>query len=89
MKKKLTFKNILLLIPLFLSLNFYGQDTIRVTRKYFLESGILVSSASQTPFWLRANALGVVPNTGTNFTMRAGAIQEYATKNSHTKKYSW
>ena len=89
MKKKLTFKNILLLTPLLLSLNFYGQDTIRITRKYFVESGILLSSASQTPFWLRANALGVVPNTGTNFTMRAGAIQEYATKNRQIKRYSW
>jgi len=89
MKKILILKNILLFAPLLSSVNFYGQDTIRVKRKYFVESGILVSSTSQTPFWLRANALGIVPNTGTNFTMRGGVIQDYATKNSQPKKYNW
>ena len=48
-----------------------------------------MSSTSQTPFWLRANALGVVPNTGTNFTFRGGFYQEYATKNNQVKKYNW
>jgi Capsule assembly protein Wzi len=79
------------IIALFLSISIYsyGQDTIKIVRKNFVESGILASSASQTPFWLRANALGVVPNTGTNFTARAGFYQEYATKNNQVKKYNW
>ena len=75
----------------FLSISIYsfGQDTIKVIRKNFVESGVMVSSASQTPFWLRANALGVVPNTGTNFTVRGGFYQEYAIKNNKIKKYNW
>ena len=73
----------------YLSTCSYGQDTIKVIRRNFVESGVLISSASQTPFWLRANVLGIVPNTGTNFTARAGFYQEYATKNSQTKKYNW
>ena len=79
------------IIALFISLSIYsyGQDTIKVVRKNFVESGILVSSASQTPFWLRANALGVIPNTGTNFTVRGGFYQEYSTKNNKIKKYNW
>lgn len=67
----------------------FGQDTIKVVRKNYVESGVLVASSSQTPFWLRANALGVVPNTGTNFTLRGGLYQEYATKNSKIKRYNW
>ena len=73
----------------YLSTCSYGQDTIKVIRRNFVESGVLISSASQTPFWLRANVLGIVPNTGTNFTARAGFYQEYATKNNQTKKYNW
>jgi Capsule assembly protein Wzi len=72
-----------------ISVHSYGQDTIKIVRRNFVESGILASSTSQTPFWLRANALGVVPNTGTNFTAKAGFYQEYATKNSKIKKYNW
>lgn len=30
----------------------YGQDAIRIARRSFVESGVLVSSAPQTPFWL-------------------------------------
>lgn len=78
-----------LIIILFNTLFCYGQDTIKIERKNFIESGVLVSSTSQTPFWLRANALGIVPNTGKNLTARAGFYQEYAKKNSLTKKYSW
>ena len=78
-------------IALLLSISVYsyGQDTIKTIRRNFVESGILVSSASQTPFWLRANALGVVPNTGTNFTVRGGFYQEYAFKNNKVKRYNW
>ncbi len=74
---------------LYFSICSYGQDTIKIVRRNFVESGVLVSSTSQTPFWLRANALGIVPNTGTNFTARAGFYQEYVTKNNKVKKYNW
>ncbi len=83
------FKLPIIIIILYISTCSYGQDTIKVVRRNFIESGILVSSTSQTPFWLRANALGVVPNTGTNFTARGGFYQEYATKNNKIKKYNW
>lgn len=89
MKFQLSIKIIYLNLVLFISTCSFGQDTIKVVRKNFIESGVLVSSTSQTPFWLRANALGVVPNTGTNFTARAGFYQEYATKNNQVKKYNW
>lgn len=89
MKNKLPIKIIFLLIILFKISCSFGQDTLKVVRRNFLESGVLVSSTSKTPFWMRANALGVVPNTGTNFTARAGFYQEYAKKNRLTKKYSW
>lgn len=85
MKNKLP----IIILFLYISTCSFGQDTIKVARKNFVESGVLVSSTSQTPFWLRANALGVVPNTGTNFRARTGFYQEYATKNNQTKKYSW
>jgi len=89
MKLQLLIKIIFLQIILLKTLSSFGQDTIKITRRSFVESGVLVASASQTPFWLRANVLGVVPNTGTNFTLRGGFYQEYATKNSKIKKYNW
>ena len=89
MKLQLLFKIFFLQIISLKTLCFYGQDTMRIARRSFVESGVLVSSASQTPFWLRANVLGIVPNTGTNFTLRGGFYQEYATKNSKIKKYNW
>lgn len=89
MKIKLLIRNFLFFI--LLSVTFYstGQDTIRIERKYSVEADFLGSSTSKTPFWLRANALGIVPNTGTNFTLKSVAFQEYATKNGKPKKYSW
>ena len=89
MKLQLLIKIFFLQIILSKTLNSFGQDTIKIARRSFVESGVLVASASQTPFWLRANVLGVVPNTGTNFTLRGGFYQEYATKNSKIKKYNW
>jgi len=89
MKLQLLIKIIFLQIILSKTLSSFGQDTIKITRRSFVESGVLVASASQTPFWLRANVLGVVPNTGTNFTLRGGFYQEYVTKNSKIKKYNW
>ena len=72
MKFQLPVKVIYLYVTLFVSFYSNGQDTIKVVRKNYVESGVLVSSASETPFWLRANVLGVVPNTGTNFRARGG-----------------
>ena len=89
MKFQLPVTAIYLYITLFVSFYSNGQDTIKVVRKNFVESGVLVSSTSETPFWLRANALGIVPNTGTNFMVRGGFYQEYATKNNKIKKYNW
>ena len=63
MKLQLLIKIIFLQIILSKTLSSFGQDTIKITRRSFVESGVLVASASQTPFWLRANVLGVLPNT--------------------------
>lgn len=89
MKIKLSIKIIYLQIILFNTLFCYSQDTTKTERKGFIESGVLLSTASQTPFWLRSNVLGIIPNTGANFTVRAGFYQEYAKKNNLDKKYSW
>jgi hypothetical protein len=49
----------------------------------------MLSSSSQTPFWLKSNMLGVVPNTGQNLMFQAGFYQQYTKKNNVEKKYTW
>ena len=89
MKLQLLFKIFFLQIISLKTFCFYGQDTMRIARRSFVQSGVLVSSASQTPFWLRANVSGVVPNIGTNLTLSEEFYQEYATNNRKIKKYNW
>jgi hypothetical protein len=74
---------------LFFSSFSQAQDTLITERKNFVESGLMLSSSSQTPFWLKSNVLGVVPNTGQNLMFQAGFFQQYVKKNNVFKKYSW
>jgi Capsule assembly protein Wzi len=74
---------------LFFSSFSQAQDTLVTERKNFVESGLMLSSSSQTPFWLKSNVLGVVPNTGQNLMFQAGFYQQYTKKNNVLKKYTW
>ena len=89
MKPNSTFKVLFFYFSLFVSLLCKAQDTLITERKNFVESGLMLASGSQTPFWLKSNALGVVPNTGQNFMLQAGFYQQYTKKNNIFKKYSW
>ena len=89
MKTKAKFTLLLFFSSFIISFFSKAQDTIIVERKNFVESGLMLSSGSQTPFWLKTNMLGIVPNTGQNFMLQAGFYQQYAKKNNILKKYSW
>ena len=89
MEAKITFKILFFYSLLLFSVPSKAQDTLTTERKNFVESGLMLASGSQTPFWLRSNALGVVPNTGQNFMLQGGAYQQYTKKNNVFKKYSW
>jgi len=41
------------------------------------ESGLYVSSSPRTPFWLRANQYGIVPNRSANATLRLDLRSDY------------
>ena len=89
MKPNSAFKVLVSYFSLFFSLFSQAQDTLITERKTFIESGLMLSSDSKTPFWLRSNVLGVVPNTGQNLMLQGGTYQQYAKKNNVFKKYSW
>jgi Capsule assembly protein Wzi len=74
---------------LFFSSFAQAQDTLFTERKNFVEAGLMLSSTSKTPFWLRSNVLGIVPNTGQNLMFQGGFYQEYTKKNNVVKKYNW
>ena len=89
MKNKLKFTSLSFFGSFAISFFSQAQDTLTTERKNFVESGLMLSSSSQTPFWLKTNVLGVVPNTGQNFMLQAGLYQQYTKKNNVFKKYSW
>lgn len=65
---------------------------IRTPTQYTAELGTYLSSSTETPFWLRANQYGIVPNQSPSATFRAGLYSEYdATRQStgqwRTSKY--
>lgn len=54
--------------------------------KYNIESGVQISTSSQTPFWLRSNQYGIVPLESQFLTMRGAGHKEYdSTKNEQYK----
>ena len=89
MEAKITFKILFVYFLILFSVPSKAQDTLITERKNFVESGLMLASGSQTPFWLKSNVLGVVPNTGQNFMLQGGAYQQYTKKNNVFKKYSW
>lgn len=69
-----------LLIILFLSTvatSYLFAQSIRQPTQYYTEIGTYVSSSIETPFWLRANQYGIVPNRSPLLTFRAGVYSDY------------
>ncbi len=61
------------------------------TYNYQVEAGGSTATASQTPFWLRANQYGTVPLKSTFGTLRAGMTRSYRadTSRSRNSKFDW
>ncbi|WP_460675131.1 capsule assembly Wzi family protein [Larkinella ripae] len=63
-----------MLVPLFAA----GQPVIETRpSRFFAELGGFYAPGKQTPFWLRTNQHGIVPNTLPYATLRAGVRQDY------------
>jgi Capsule assembly protein Wzi len=82
-----------LLLTLFIlcfSNNFgFSQDTTisKSRTHYYAEVGTYISSNYKTPFLLRSNQFGIVPNKSPIATFRSGILYDYS--KSHQKKYDW
>ena len=71
---KLTFTIFFLLI---ISNLFAQNNEVKREIKYTAEAGTIISSNGETPFWLRANQYGIVPNQSPNFTLRGSVSSDY------------
>ncbi|MFD2520288.1 capsule assembly Wzi family protein [Emticicia soli] len=56
-------------------INVYAQNNILSDIKYQVGTGAYVSG--KTPFWMRANQYGIVPQQGPFFTLQGGVYREY------------
>ena len=65
---------LLVIIPYFV----FGQtDSTHRHIQAFTEAGISASTASQTPFWLRAKQYGIMPNQGPFIQLRGRVAMDY------------
>ena len=75
--------------------NLFAQSNeIKREIKYTAEAGTIVSTNGETPFWLRANQYGTVPNQSPIFTLRGSVSSDYKkaiTKEDQYKlsKFDW
>lgn len=61
-------------------------QSIRTPDQYSAEVGGFASSSTQTPFWLRSNQYGIVPNQSPALTIRAGVYSDYdSTQRTNTR----
>ncbi|MFD2932534.1 capsule assembly Wzi family protein [Spirosoma flavum] len=60
---------------------------IRKPTQYSAEVGTYLSSSTETPFWLRANQYGIVPNRSAVLTFRAGIHSDYDTARPSTGRW--
>lgn len=73
----------------------FAQDNeIKRETKYTAEAGTIISTNGETPFWLRANQYGIVPNQSPIFTLRGSVSSDYKkaiTKEDQYKlaKFDW
>ena len=62
----------------FVTFNPFAQDNeIKREIKYTAEAGTIISTSGETPFWLRANQYGIVPNRLPIFTVRGSVSSDY------------
>ena len=75
--------------------NLFAQSNeIKREIKYTAEAGTIISTNGETPFWLRANQYGIVPNQSPIFTLRGSVSSDYKkaiTKENQYKlsKFDW
>ena len=75
--------------------SFFAQSNeIKREIKYTAEAGTIISTNGETPFWLRANQYGIVPNQSPIFTLRGSVSSDYKkaiTKEDQYKlsKFDW
>jgi hypothetical protein len=64
--------SVLYVVPTYLQ-----AQSLRSPSEYSIEAGAFGSSSGQTPFWLRSNQYGIVPNQSPALTLRAALYSEY------------
>lgn len=75
--------------------NLFAQSNeLKREIKYTAEAGTIISTNGETPFWLRANQYGIVPNQSPIFTLRGSVSSDYkkaVTKEDQYKlsKFDW
>lgn len=63
---------------IFAIFNLFAQNNeIKREINYTAEAGTIISSNGETPFWLRANQYGIVPNQSPIFTLRGSVSSDY------------
>ena len=62
-------------------------QSLRAPTQYSVEVGGFGSSSGQTPFWLRANQYGIVPNQSPTLTLRAALYSDYDTTRRDTIRW--
>lgn len=88
-------KAVLIIISLLYVSNLFAQSNeIQREIKYTAEAGTIISTNGETPFWLRANQYGIVPNQSPIFTLRGSVNSDYKkaiTKEDNYKlsKFDW
>ena len=76
------------LLFFFVFASFYlPAQPIRTPSHYSAEVGTYLSSSTETPFWLRANQYGIVPNQSPVLTFRAGLQSDYDTARHSTGRW--
>ncbi|WP_460933952.1 capsule assembly Wzi family protein [Spirosoma humi] len=62
-------------------------QSIRKPTQYSAEVGTYLSSSTETPFWLRSNQYGVVPNQSPALTFRVGIYNDYDSSQHSTGRW--
>ena len=71
-------KAVLIIFSLLCVSNLFAQiNEIKREIKYTAEAGTIISTNGETPFWLRANQYGIVPNQSPIFTLRGSVSSDY------------
>ena len=56
---------------------------------YDLEAGAAFATETQTPFWLRSNQYGMVPQTNPFVTLRVNPHRDYRTDSTRRSAFDW